>query len=204
MKVGFILECALAGPDAEIYPYVAKKLCPNVEIAKPETLKNKQNVINEGALVAATLLATGCDYVFIVWDRMPKWGGTGKCADHIAHIDAELDKEKVNKERVFLCCINEMLESWMIADGRGITRWINTKTPHTIPDFGDCKDAASQSAPKDRIKAYLREHYNKWKYNDYEDNFDIIKHLPDFERAGRWNASFNEFKKAIEQICQQS
>jgi len=32
MRIGFILECTLGGPDAVIYPYVANKLCPQLII----------------------------------------------------------------------------------------------------------------------------------------------------------------------------
>ena len=200
MKAGFILECQPKGPDADIYPYLAKQFCPGMEVEKPETLGNKNNVMNDGPLVAKTLLETGCDHVFIIWDRMPKWGGTGKCEDHISELEEGLTRLEVDKTKVVMCCISEMLESWLIADGRGVDNWLATKTDRKIKGFGDHTEK-EQTGPKDRIKKHLREHYGKWTYNDYQDNFAIVKHLPDFERAAKWNKSFGDFKGHVERIC---
>ena len=135
MRIGFILECSPKGPDADIYPYLAKIFCPKLEIEKPETLINKENVMTDGPDVAHMLLETGCDHVFIIWDRMPKWGGTGKCEDHISTLETGLNKLGVDGRRVTLCCIDEMLESWLVADGRGIDGWLSAKTKHDLPGF---------------------------------------------------------------------
>jgi len=201
MKVGFILECTPQGPDAAIYPYLAKLFCEDLEIQKPKTLVNKANVMEQGAEVAQVLLQTGCDYVFIIWDRMPKWGGTGRCEEHIATLETRLQQIGVDKTKIFLCCISDMLESWLIADGRGIDTWLASKTNHPMPGFGDHKTAAEQTSPKDRIKNYLRANYGKWKYNDFENNFDIVKHIPEFGRVANWNDSFRVFKNNVEAIC---
>ena len=201
MKVGFILECTPQGPDAAIYTYLAKHFCNDLEILKPETLSSKAGVMEQGAEVAKTLLDTGCDYVFIIWDRMPKWGGTGRCEDHIATLENSLQQVGADRTKIFLCCISDMLESWLIADGRGIDAWIASKTNHAMPGFGDHKTAAEQTNPKDRIKNYLREHFGKWKYNDFENNFDILKHIPEFSRVANWNDSFRFFKERVEAIC---
>ena len=201
MKVGFILECSPKGPDAIIYPYLAKKLCPDIAIMKPETLINKANVMNDGPIVAQTLLETGCDHVFIIWDRMPKWGGTGKCEEHTATLQAGLKLLNIDLDQITLCCISDMLESWLIADGRGIDNWLAQKTNHAIKSFGDHKTNSEQTEPKDRIKKFLSENYRKWKYNDYEDNFAIVQHLPDLERVAKWNQSFAHFKEGVDSIC---
>ena len=195
MKAGFILECTPKGPDADIYPYVASRLCPTLTIVKPVTLGNKEGVMAEGALNASVLLESGCDYVFIVWDRMPKWGGTGRCADHVAHLEVELIREGVDLARVFLCCIDEMLESWLIADGRGVTTYFQGLTTHNVGIFPDHKKPSEQVNPKNKITRF------NGKYNDYTDDFQIVKCLLDFNRVARWNASFGRFKTAIEQVC---
>src|SRR5947209_3667350 len=102
MKVGFILECKLNGPDAVIYPYLARKFCPSIEIEKPKTLNNKAFVMSDGPEVAKTLLDNGCDYVFFIWDRLPKFNGTGRCEDDKAKVEAGLKLLKVNQEKVVL------------------------------------------------------------------------------------------------------
>jgi len=195
MKIGFVLECSPQGPDAAIYPYLANFFCETIEVAKPETLTNKQNLISEAPEVAHTLLANGCDYVFIIWDRMPKWGGRGKCEDDILALEKGLMQFEINRRQVFLCCISDMLESWMIVDGRYITQYFQRFSTRQIPPFKDNKEKSSQSDPKNKIKKY------NGKYNDFIDNFKIVKIIDDFSMHARWNESFNFFKESIESIC---
>jgi hypothetical protein len=202
MKVGFILECQTGGPDASIYKYVAEKLCSSLFIEKPETMVNKKRLMEEGPVVAQTLFESGCDYVFIIWDRKPRWENqSGNCRTDREALKNSLSLLGVDNTKIYLCCIDEMLESWLIADSRGFMSWIRSKTPHALPEFGDHKNSARQASPKDVIKRYLRDHYARWKYDDYEDNIEIVKRLPDFNRAANWNYSFRFFKESIEEIC---
>jgi hypothetical protein len=201
MKIGMILECQPAGPDAFVYPYVAKKICEAIEIEKPETLVNKQRLMDEAPAVAQTLLSNGCDLVFIIWDKIPRWGGGGDCETDRAALTKSLTNLGVSMAKIRLCCIDEMMESWMIADNRGFMTWIRSKTSHALKDIGDHKTSADQSDPKNRIKRYLREHFGKLKYNDYDHNLSIVKELPDFNRTASYNPSFKYFKESIEAIC---
>jgi len=195
MRIGFILECSPKGPDADIYPHLAKKFCPSADIHSPITLVNKANVMSEGPIVAKTLFEEGCDYVFIIWDRMPKWNGTGKCTDHIASIEAGLDALKINKSRIILCCIKDMLESWMLGDGAAITQYFQNLTTHPIPNFPDYKSEIDQSKPEEKLSRYNS------KYNKYTDNFKIVKLIDDFEKIAKRNESFGHFKRSVERIC---
>ena len=189
------MECTPQGSDAVIYPYLVKVFCKKLEIVKPETLNNKKFLINDGPLVTQTLIADGCDYVFIIWDRMPKWGGSGKCEDDIAAIEKGLVQFAVNRDQVVLCCISNMLESWMIVDGKYITQYFQQFSAKPIQHFGDHKDKASQFDPENRIKKYNR------RYNKYVDNFKIVTLIDDFSMHARWNDSFRFFKESIERIC---
>lgn len=195
MKIGFILECSPQGPDADIYPYVAKQLCASITIEKPITLINKQRVMQEGAVNAQLLLETGCDYVFIIWDRMPKWGGTGRCNEHIIELEAELSKTTVDRTKIFLCCIDEMLESWIVADGRGITAYFQNLTTHNIGTFADCKRPPEQMGAKERIARF------NGRYNDFTDNYKIVKCMPEFHKPAQRNKSFRYFKESVESVC---
>ena len=87
-----------------------------------------------------------------------------------------------------------MLESWMIADGRGVTTYFQTIN-HQSPTFNDNKTSQEQTSPKDRLKKY------NGRYNESVDNIGIVKALPDFTRAARWNDSFGHFKQSVEAIC---
>lgn len=197
MRIGFILECSSKGPDADIYPYLAKNFCLQLEVEPKDilTLTNKENVMNDGPASAQTLLEAGCDYVFIIWDRMPKWGGTGKCEDHVATLEEAIAQLQIERAKIFLCCITDMLESWMIVYGQAVTDYFQQFSPKPLPYFGDHKDKASQAEPKSRIKKYNN------RYNDYTDNFKIVKMIDDFDMPARWNDSFKFFKESIEEIC---
>lgn len=196
MRVGFVFECQPQGSDEQVYTYVAGKLCDRLEIAQGDisSLGNKRNVMEEGAMHAAVMIDNGCDYVFIVWDRMPAWGGTGRCADHIGEITANLYEEGVDMDRIVLCCIDEMLESWLIADGRGVTNYFQAIN-HQSPRFPNHRRRADQADPKNRLTRY------NGRYNESVDNIGIVKALPDFGRAARYNRSFGEFVAAVERIC---
>lgn len=196
-----ILECTLEGPDVAVYTYVAKKLCPNLQIEKPITKGDKKTLLKEASLEAKTLLDTGCDHVFIIWDRIPRWGVPGNCINDKSELIKSLQSLNVDLGSIILCCIDEMMESWIIADSRGFMSWIRSKTHHVLPEIGDHKSRAKQTSPKERIRKYLKDNYNKLKYSDYEDNIEIVNRLPDLNRAANWNSSFRFFKESIETIC---
>ncbi|NBP68863.1 MAG: hypothetical protein EBR30_08920 [Cytophagia bacterium] len=199
MKVGFVFECQPKGSDEQVYTYVAKQLCNGLDI-RPENIScmgNKKTLIEESATDVAVMLANGCEYVFIIWDRIPKWGGSGVCADHQAELTANLQWENVNLAQIIFCCIDEMLESWLIADGRGVTNYFQAIN-HLSPKFNDHSTRAEQTSPKDRLTRY------NGRYNESVHNIGIVKALPDFSRAARWNSSFKHFVDNINQICPQT
>jgi hypothetical protein len=196
MKVGFVFECQSQGSDEQVYTYIAKRLCENFEIL-PEnisSLGDKKTVLQESATDVRIMLDNGCEFVFIIWDRMPKWGGTGRCQDHRTELSANLANENIDRTKIIMCCIDEMLESWMIADGRGVTNYFKAIS-HLSPVFPDHKSKTEQTAPKERLKKY------NGRYNETVDNIGIVKLLPDFSRAERCNASFAEFTDAVRRIC---
>jgi hypothetical protein len=192
MKVGFVFECQDQGPDELLYTQVAKDLCNNFEISQENIspLGNKHAVINDSVLDVQTMFKNGCQYVFIVWDRMPKWKlGTGKCADDKATLTDNLAAAGIDMTKVIMCCIDEMLESWLIADGRGVTNYFQSLN-HLSPKFDDHKTKAEQTAPKQRLESY-------------NGSLGILNGLnKDYSRAAKWNDSFGEYVNAVQQICQ--
>ncbi len=157
--------------------------------------------MNEGAIHAQTLLETGCDYVFVIWDRMPKWDGTGIIEDYKQQVEADLKKHSIDMERVFLCCIDHMLESWIIADARGINQFFQDMNPRHKPQkaFPDCKTHSSQAEAKNKIKSYARNY--RVRYDEFLNPFEIVKRMPGFTEPAQRNASFRHFKESVEQIC---
>jgi hypothetical protein len=151
--------------------------------------------MEEGASVALILLETGCNYVFIIWDRMPKWQGTGNCDHHKEILEQNLDALRVNKSRIILCCIKDMLESWMLGDGASITAYFQGLTTHRLTQFPDYKSEIEQSKPEEKLMKYSR------KYNKFTDNFKIVRLIQDFNKIAARNDSFKFFKESIEKIC---
>ncbi len=199
MKVGFVFECQPQGPDELIYTKVARDLCNHFEILQENIspLGNKQIVINDSALDVLTMFDNGCEYVFIIWDRMPKWGGSGRCSEHIKSLTENLTQAGVDLNKIIMCCIDEMLESWLIADGRGVTNYFQ-RLNHLSPKFPDHKKKTEQTAPKQRLEAY------NGRYNEYNDNLGILLGLNgDYSRAARWNDTFGNFISSVQRICQQ-
>lgn len=94
-----------------------------------------------------------------------------------------------------------MLESWLLADGYGVSNWINSKTHYKIRAFPDHKNKQEQSPPKEKTSAYLKSNYGKWKYNDFIYDFVILQHLPNYTKAAKWNPSFGEFVNYVNKIC---
>jgi len=167
---------------------------------KPETLKDKRTLLQEAPMIAEILLDSGCNKVFIIWDRKPRWGDGGNCETDRQTLIAELQRLNVTLDKVVLCCIDEMLESWLIADGDGVTNWIKSKTTHKIKPFVDHK-AGNQQSPKEKIGSYVKQNFPKVVYNDYVHNLEILQYLPNFKKAIKWNPSFGEFANAINEIC---
>ncbi len=195
MKIGFIFECTPAGPDAKVYPYVMQQLCAKMNPVI-RTCGNKQNLEELAGDYASILLNDGCQYVFIIWDRMPRWGGSGDCNQHKQIVSQKLLLSNVDTSKVYLCCISNDMESWLIADGRPITSYFQSLSTKQIPYFGDHKDPASQADAKNRIKKY------NGRYNDFTDNPKIIQHFTEFRTAAAWNPSFGQYVNTINQLCQ--
>ena len=196
MKVGFVFECQPKGSDEQVYTYVAKQLCNTLDI-QPENISsmgNKKALIEECATDVAIMLANGCKFVFIIWDRLPKWGGTGSCTDHKAELTRNLQREDINLNQIIFCCIDEMLESWLIADGRGVTVYFKGFNSRS-PDFPDHKTVPEQTSAKLKITKH------NGRYNETTDNIGIVKALPNFDRAAQRNPSFDAFKNFVHQIC---
>lgn len=197
MKVGFVLECSKGGPDAIIYPKLAKEFCDAIQETQAKTMSGKHNLMAEGAAVTQLLLDEDeCDYVFIIWDRMPKRGGTGKCADDTQAMEQSLVAVGVNLERVILCCIKDMLESWMIGDGAAITAYFQSLAPsHKLKAFPDYKSEVEQMDPEEKLWRY-----NK-RYDKFSDNVKIIEYIDDWDKIAKRNNSFGHFKQRVEEIC---
>jgi len=150
---------------------------------------------------ASELLTQGCERVLIVWDLLPDWGeyeGTGCLHADREEIFQALEYAGIQRgdSRISVACIHKMLEAWLRADERALTRVLSTdarncrvkrvKSCETIRDPKAALDALFSSSPRgfrqytDRVHATM-----------------IVREIADLGRLNRI-PSFNRFRQAIE------
>ena len=122
MKLGFVVECTVDGPDEKVYPLLARRIRSDIEIYKPVTMGDKRSLITECGPWVATLLQRGCDLVLIAWDLRPRWKEDGvPCLTFDRTLILQsLTDEGVDLNKVGLVCNITMLEAWLLADKRAI------------------------------------------------------------------------------------
>ena len=129
MKMGMIFECGPAGADKQVCEYLAARIRPGIEISS-RTLDNKRNLLSDAGKVALELLKDGCCCVLILWDLRPAWPDTaGKpCrAEERLTVLARLTAAGIaTTAPVYLICIEQEMESWLIANERALEGLLST------------------------------------------------------------------------------
>jgi len=165
MKVGMIFECGPDGPDQQVCEYLARELAPDIEISSV-TLDNKPNLVSECGQATASLLDEGCDRVIIVWDLYPAWrerGGRPCSKEDREAVFRSLARAGVASSYVYLVCIEEELEAWVLADERAITDVLSRPT-HPVR-LRRIRYPERVSNPKKRLNRIFKEHSGR-RYND--------------------------------------
>ena len=187
-KIGFIFECGREGPDVLVLRHFLRKLNPNFEMV-PRALDNKRRLIEECAPVAKLLLSE-CSRIVIVWDLFPAWREKGEkpCrhADR-TNILASLKAHGLSCDKVTLLCIEEELESRLLADERAIRFFIaSKKTPHPVGRIPKMKDPDKISNPKTRITKFFNQELGQnTRYEDWKHALTIAELVQDFKRLRR-------------------
>ncbi len=195
MKVGFIFECGPEGPDVQVCRHLVYKLDPTIEFV-PSTLDNKKKLIEDYGAVAKALL-DDCKKVIVVWDLYPAWRKKGvrpcRYEDRQA-IFQSLQAEKVDLDKVFLVCIQEELEAWLLADYRAVTAMLQPlKHPHSVSRISRFSNPDSIRNPKKRLtKIFTQELGPRRRYVDYRHALLIARKIVDFSRVRR-SDSFKRF-----------
>lgn len=196
MKVGFVFECGPRGADQQVCEYLAAAVCPGISPVS-RTLDNKANLLKDAGTVVKTLLADGCERVLIVWDLRPAWPDkrSNPCRKHEcqAILDA-IQKAGVDTRAVFLVCVEQELESWLLADEGKISAYLSTPAhPYR----------AKREKKPDRVenpKAVLMNHFRTVGRGRYEDRIHAIKVLRTAEpnlRKLRRSPSFKRFESKL-------
>lgn len=198
MKIGLILECQRGGPDQQIYEHLIREFYPEAHVETyPQT--NKRILMEQAPTVCVDALNTDkCDFVFIIWDLSP--AHPDKKAKLCLKTEkdlllTELRAKRVASERFKLVCVEYELESFLIADGRGLTKLKQSiAKPHRVKDFPDCKKKRQRN-PKNVIWNY---------YDGYLDSvhaIQILRNLEgDYKRMRRNNACFDRFMVTVETL----
>ncbi len=191
MKVGMIFECGPAGADKAVCELLAQRLKPGIQIASV-TLDNKPKLLADCGEAAAQLLKDGCRRVVIVWDLYPPWreAGAKPCRrEDRQAITKALKRAGLKGKPVYLVCIEEELEAWLITDGRAISQ-VLSRPAHPVR-ISDVKNSDSVQNPKKRIIKTFKQHSGR-PYTDRIHAKQIVEAMPDLNRIRRC-ASFVRF-----------
>ncbi len=183
MKVGMIFECGPKGADIKVCEHLARMYRPDIDISSV-TLDNKPNLISECGKAATQLFEDGCERVIIIWDLYPAWRErTLPCRkeDRAAILDS-LAQAEVPSPHVYLVCIEEELEAWLLADGRAISAYLSTPT-HPVK-IKDVKKPDRKQKPKTALNKIFQEHKG-YPYSDRIHAEKIVEKIEDFNKIRR-------------------
>lgn len=189
MKIGFILECGPEGADVKVCKHLVHKINAEIEFVSL-ALDVKPKLISGCGKAAKQLLASGCEKVFIIWDLFPKWRTGKPCRkeDREAIFEA-LNDAGVSHTTVNLVCIEQELESWLIADGRAISEFLSTETRKVA--IKDTKNPDIAQNPKKILNQYFNKNKGR-DYVDYQHAEKLVKLIPDFSKL-RKSVTFRRF-----------
>jgi hypothetical protein len=196
IKVGFIFECGLKGADVMICEYLALQIRADITLVS-RTLDNKENLLRDAGRVAAALFADGCERVLIIWDLRPAWPDKQhkpcRMVERVAILDA-VTKADVADKPVFLVCVEQELESWLLADETKISAYLSTDAhPYT----------ARRTSKPDREpnpKSVMMNHFKAargWRYEDRIHAIKVMKAAPIDLRKLRRSPSFTRFERLL-------
>jgi hypothetical protein len=182
MKVGMIFECGPEGADRKVCEHLARQVKPDIEIDSV-TLDNKKNLVSEAGKAAARLLKDGCERVVIMWDLHPPWREEAPCRkEDCDDIMRSLAASDVDATKVYLVCIEEELEAWLLADNRAINTVLSK--PHRPVRVNRERHPERVNNPKKRLMQIFRQEGRR-PYNDLIDAEKIAKAMPDLSRLRR-------------------
>lgn len=196
MKVGFVFECGPQGADQQVCEFLARQINPQI-MPVSRTLDNKANLLKEAGKVAAALLSEGCERVLIVWDLRPAWPDRKNKPCRKIERDAILETIRhahAECSAIFLVCIEQELESWLLTDETRISAYLSTDAHH-YPAFRTRKPDQEANP-----KAAMMKHFKDAGRGRYEDRIHAIKILKsgtlDFRKLRR-SPTFERFEKML-------
>ena len=195
--VGMVFECGPQCADKQVCEYLAQQLLPGIGI-KGRTLDNKDNLLRDAGKVAAQLLKDGCTCVLVVWDLRPAWPDKKDRPCRYAErqtVLARLTEAGLPAGApVYLVCIEQELESWLLANERAISSLLSTPAHAYSVSKVKVPDAVAQP------KAAMVNHFQAargWRYDDKVDALRVLRQVPvDLARMRR-SPSFARFESKL-------
>ena len=195
-----IFECGPQGADKQVCEYLARHIRKDIQI-RSITLGNKNDLLRDAGKVAAQLLKEGCTRVLVVWDLRPAWPDKKhrpcRHDERQALLSRLADAGVPAGAPVYLICIEQELESWLLADERAISALLSTPAHAYGVQKVKILDKVAQP------KAAMIEHFKKarnWRYDDKVDALRVLKAAPiDLPRLRR-SASFARFESKLRGI----
>jgi hypothetical protein len=197
MSIGFIFECGPQGADKLVCEHLAAHLRPGVKVSS-RTLNNKKDLLQDAGKVAAQLLKDGCQCVLIVWDLRPAWPDKNDkpCrADERQQILKTLvDAGVPMGAPVYPVCIEQELESWLLACHRAISAHLSTAAhPYPVKRVR-APDEVTQ--PKSAMLRHFKQ-AKGWIYDDKVDAVRVLKAADIDLGCLRRSVSFARFEKKL-------
>ena len=192
-----IFECGPQGADKLICEYLAQALRSDVKISAI-TLDNKANLLRDAGKATQQLIDDGCCCVLIIWDLRPAWPDKKlkpcRVAESAAIKKSLLTAGVAKSASVHLICIEQELESWLLANERAISAFLSTESRKYVVKKTKKPDAVAQP------KAVMINHFKQargWIYDDKVNALKIIKST-DLDLARMRNsASFARFEQKL-------
>lgn len=197
MTVGLIFECGPQGADKQVCEYLAAQLKPGVRITSA-TLDNKENLLRDAGKVAARMLKDGCACVLIVWDLRPAWPDMKnkpcRHGEREALLASLTEAGLPATAPVYLVCIEQELESWLLACDHAIAAYLSTPA-HAFPVKRiKAPDAVQQ--PKAAMVNHFRNARN-WRYEDRVHAIRVFKAADMDLKRMRRSVSFARFESKL-------
>ena len=195
--IGMVFECGPQGADKLVCEYLVQQIRPGAAV-KSRTLDDKRNLLRDAGKVAAKLLNDGCCCVLVVWDLRPAWPDKSErpCrhAERLAVLARLTEAGVPPTAPVALICIEQELESWLLANERAISAHLSTPTrAYNVPKLRR-PDAVTQP------KSALIQHFKRargWVYDDKVDAVRVLKAVAiDLPRMRR-SVSFARFETKL-------
>ena len=195
--IGLVFECGPQGADKQVCEYLVQQIRPGVTV-KSRTMDDKRNLLRDAGKVAAQLLKDGCCCVMIIWDLRPAWPDKTErpCRhDERLAVLARLAEAGVSMAApVSLVCIEQELESWLLANERAISAHLSTSAHAYLVPKVKRPDAVIQP------KSALVQHFKRargWVYDDKVDAVRVLKAGQLDLRRMRQSESFARFEAKL-------